>query len=107
MAAKWVVQWSLDDEMDLEKWNDWYWNVHVPLAKKLPGLRRYTTTEVKRTALGPGLFRMAEQYFDDVEALEAAVNSPIGKEIADDATPWVTELGLYVTEEQDEDLAGA
>jgi crotonobetainyl-CoA:carnitine CoA-transferase CaiB-like acyl-CoA transferase len=49
---------------------------------------------------------MAEQYFDTIEALEAAVNSDIGAAVAADATPYVTDLGLYVTVEQDEEVAG-
>ncbi|MFL5846415.1 MAG: EthD family reductase [Solirubrobacteraceae bacterium] len=104
-TAKWVVMWTLPEGMDLEAWNDWYWNQHVPMAKKLPGLRRYTTTLVHRTVLGAPLYRMAEQYFDDVEALEAAVNSEIGAAVADDAGPWVTDLSLYVTLEQEEGLS--
>ena len=101
-AAKWVVMWSLPAGADLDAWNDWYWNQHVPMAKRLPGLRRYTTTLVKRTALGTPRFRMAEQYFDSMDALEAAVASEIGAALAADATPHVTGLELYATVEQEE-----
>jgi uncharacterized protein (TIGR02118 family) len=103
-GAKWVVMWSLPEGTDLAAWEDWYWNTHVPMAKRLPGLRRYTTTVVARTALGEPLFRMAEQYFDDLEALEAAVGSELGTAVADDATPHVTGLSLYATVEQEEPL---
>jgi uncharacterized protein (TIGR02118 family) len=103
-AAKWVVMWSLPDGTDLESWNAWYWDEHVPLAKRLPGLRRYTTTLVHRTALGQPLFRIAEQYFDDLGALDAAINSEVGVALAADATPWVSDLGLYATVEHDEPL---
>jgi uncharacterized protein (TIGR02118 family) len=105
MAAKWVVTWTLPEGMDMEAYDDWYWNHHVPLAKQLPGMRRYTTTLVQRVALGAPMFRMAEQYFDDVEALEAAVGSDIGRQLAEESGPWVGELNLYVTIEEEQELS--
>jgi uncharacterized protein (TIGR02118 family) len=54
--------------------------VHGPLAKNLPGLRKYTQNHVsadpKRKA--PGWDAIVELYFDDWTAMEAAWASPLG-----------------------------
>lgn len=55
-------------------------NIHAPLAKNLPGLRKYVQNYVcsdpKRTA--PGWDAIVELYFDDRAAMEAAWASPQG-----------------------------
>jgi len=54
--------------------------VHAPLAKGLPGLRKYIQNHVcadsKRKS--PGWDAIVELYFDDWEAMEAAWASPQG-----------------------------
>lgn len=56
--------------------------VHAPLAKKLPGLRKYVhncpATDPKRKA--PGWDAIVELYFDDWSAMEAAWGTPEGAE---------------------------
>ena len=56
----------------------YYFKSHVPMAKKLPGLRRY---EVSRGAVaspaGPsGIHLVATLHFDDLAAVGAAFASP-------------------------------
>ena len=104
MAAKWVVLWNLPEGTAVVEWERWYHEQHVPLAKLLPGLTRYTLTRGVRTAYGNGYYRMAEQYFPSVEALEAAVASPHGQAVAADAGPYVIDLVLMVTEEREVQL---
>jgi uncharacterized protein (TIGR02118 family) len=54
--------------------------VHAPLAKNLPGLRKYLQNHVsddpKRES--PGWDAIVELYFDDWAAMEAAWDSPQG-----------------------------
>jgi uncharacterized protein (TIGR02118 family) len=54
--------------------------IHAPLAKNLPGLRKYVQNYVsadpKRNA--PGWDAIVELYFDDWAAMEAAWASPQG-----------------------------
>lgn len=52
-----------------------YTEVHVPLASKLPGLRRFALSHPR--ALGTAApYLVAELWFDDGEALRAALKSP-------------------------------
>ena len=57
-----------------------YRDVHIPLVKALPGLRRYT---ISRNAVAPGggeaFYLVAELDWDDMDALGAALTSPEGQ----------------------------
>ena len=66
-----------------------YRDVHVPLASKLPGLRRFTLSRPR--ALGPGdaPYLVAELWFDDVDAMKAAQKSAEMAETATDAQEMV------------------
>ena len=64
----------------------YYFKTHVPIAKKIPGLRRY---EVSRGAIatpgGPsGCHLLATLHFDSVAAVQAAFASPEGQAAAGD-----------------------
>jgi uncharacterized protein (TIGR02118 family) len=99
--VKWVVIWDMPDGIDEAEWERWYFEQHVPLALKMPGLVRYTVGKAVRTVLGPGFYRMAEQYFESVEGLEAAIASPEGVAVAEDAAPYVKNLTLVVVDEDE------
>jgi uncharacterized protein (TIGR02118 family) len=63
-----------------------YFEIHVPLAKKLPGLRKY---EVSRGPIaapaGGGPYHMvATLHFDDLAAIRQAFATPQGQACADD-----------------------
>jgi uncharacterized protein (TIGR02118 family) len=69
-----------------------YVDTHVPLAKKMPGLRKY---EVSRGAVatpgGPSNYHLvAILHFDDVAAIQAAFASAEGKAA-------VADLGNFAT----------
>lgn len=61
-----------------------YLNVHLPLVRKLPGLQRAETGTVTAALDGGELtyYRIAELYFADQDALNAAFGSPEGAETA-------------------------
>ena len=60
-------------------------NVHMPLVGKYPGLRRSEVTRITGAPLGDiRFFLMAEFYFDDKDAMDAALASPEGKAVARD-----------------------
>ena len=53
-----------------------YFNTHLPLIKKVPGLQKTVVTRFTRTIMGDGYYMMAEMYFADKETLKAAMKSP-------------------------------
>jgi uncharacterized protein (TIGR02118 family) len=58
-----------------------YNEVHIPLASKLPGLRRYTVTRPVPGPDGskPAYYLVAVLEFDDEAAVGAAMSSPEGQ----------------------------
>ncbi len=82
----------------------YYFQTHVPLAKDIPGLRKY---EVSRgpvvTPGGPaGVHLIAILHFDDLAAIQAAFASPEGRLAAADLQKFATggaELLMFDTAE--------
>ncbi|MET0575495.1 MAG: EthD family reductase, partial [Mesorhizobium sp.] len=56
----------------------YYFSTHVPLAQKIPGLRKYDVSN--GNALGPegpsNFHMVATLYFDSLDAIKTALNSP-------------------------------
>jgi uncharacterized protein (TIGR02118 family) len=62
-----------------------YREVHIPLAKALPGLRRYTVGRGPRPVRGGRpCYLVGELDWDDMAALEHAFTSPEGRATAAD-----------------------
>jgi uncharacterized protein (TIGR02118 family) len=72
---------------DPEAFDRHYRDVHIPLAKKLPGLRRYTISR-DPTPVGGGepYYLVAELDWEDMPALQHAFQSPEGQATAADVT---------------------
>jgi uncharacterized protein (TIGR02118 family) len=67
-----------------------YRDVHIPLAKKLPGLRRYTVSRGVTTVRGQSFYLVAELDWDDLESMQAAFASPEGKAASEDVPTFAT-----------------
>jgi uncharacterized protein (TIGR02118 family) len=69
-----------------------YYEIHVPLAKKLPGLRKYELSKGPvATPGGPSAFHLiATLYFDDLAAVKAGLGSPEGKAAGADVATFAT-----------------
>ncbi len=52
-----------------------YFNTHLPLIKKVPGLKETVITRFTRTVMGDGFYMMAEMHFPDEAALKGAMKS--------------------------------
>lgn len=53
---------------------------HLPLALKMPGLRKLEINKVTESPMGePDVFMVAELSFDTMEAAKTAMSSPEGK----------------------------
>lgn len=61
---------------EAQKFEDAYFNTHMPLLQKVPGLQKTVITRFTRTLMGEGLYMMAEMYFTDQTALKTAMKSP-------------------------------
>jgi len=77
MTARFLVLY--DTPRDVEAFERHYRDVHLPLARALPGLRRYTLGRDVRSIRGDGPFYLVgELEWDDMAALQAAFASPEG-----------------------------
>ena len=58
-----------------------YFETHVPLAKKLPGLRKYEVSQgpIAMPAGGAGAHFVATLHFDDMASIRAAFATPEGQ----------------------------
>ncbi len=63
-----------------------YFEVHVPLAKQLPRLVKYEINDglIASTTGHADTYRIANLYFESMEAMRNAFSSEIGKKCADD-----------------------
>ena len=77
---------------DPAAFDKYYAETHIPLAKKLPGLRKYTVTKGPiATPGGPSpLHLIATLSFDSMAAIGAAFASPEGKVTAADVPNFAT-----------------
>lgn len=82
-----IAVWSAPKPEDEQAFEDYYLNVHVPLAEKVPGMERLVLT---RTADGlegspPAFFRLAELLWEDVAAFEASEQTAEWRALREDA----------------------
>ena len=76
--------------MSREEFSRYWQEVHAPLAEKMPGVRRYIINpaiEVPGMS-EPAFDGLAELWFDDVAAMEAAFASPAGRETSGDVAAF-------------------
>jgi uncharacterized protein (TIGR02118 family) len=75
MTIKLVVLYTQPDDPD--GFDEHYLGVHVPLVEKIPGLQRFEGARIVAAPDGgeQTYFRIAELYFSDQPALQAALGS--------------------------------
>jgi uncharacterized protein (TIGR02118 family) len=83
-----------------------YFDVHVPMAKKLPGLRGYDVSRspVLTPAGDPTPYLIATLHFDDLAAIKSAFASPEGQACGADRrvfAPDDADLQLYLFDTSD------
>src|SRR5438445_11978601 len=71
---------------DVEAFDRHYFGIHVPLAKKLPGLRKYEVSHGPIAMLNNAAdtYLVAILHFDSLADIRAAFATPEGKACADD-----------------------
>ncbi|MBI3195627.1 MAG: EthD family reductase [Ignavibacteriae bacterium] len=80
---------------DVETFDKHYFEVHIPLVKKIPGLLKCEVTRITGAPFGDvNYYLMAELYFDSFDAMNEGNATPEGKTTAHDlmsfASPYVT-----------------
>src|SRR3954463_13114646 len=91
---------------DPRAFDEHYYGVHIPLARQLPGLRRYEIS--RRPILTPAgneePYLIGVLHFDDLAAIKAAFASTIGRECAADRqvlAPDPEDVQIYLFESSD------
>jgi len=66
---------------NVEAFDRHYFEIHVPLAKKIPGLRKYEVSQGPITVVaGPSdVYLIGTLHFDDLDAMKKGFASPEGK----------------------------
>jgi len=74
------------------QFDDYYYSKHVPIAKKIAGLRRYEVSHgAVSTIQGPSPYHLVAQLeFDSMEAIGKALASPEGQATAADLPNFAT-----------------
>lgn len=89
-----------------EAFDKHYFDIHVQLAKKLPGLRKYEVSHgsVAVLAGGQACHLIGTLHFDDMPAIQTAFASPEGKACAADRrllAPDDSDLQMYLFDTRD------
>ena len=71
-----------------------YRDVHIPLTRKLPGLRRYTLGRHATAIRGDPYYLIAELEWDDMDVLQKAFQSPEGRATAQDVSNLASSAGV-------------
>jgi uncharacterized protein (TIGR02118 family) len=81
--------------------------IHAPLALAVPGLRRYVQNHIQAERTRPDIPAtdveidgVAELWFDDQAALEAAARTPEMKALHADGAKFIGRIKSYVVEEK-------
>jgi uncharacterized protein (TIGR02118 family) len=77
---------------DAAAFDKYYAATHIPLAKKMPGLRKYQVSQGPvATPAGPsGIYLIAMLSFDSMAAIQSAFGSAEGKAAAADLPKFAT-----------------
>ncbi len=70
-----------------------YFDVHIPLVRKFPGLKRLEVTRVTGAPIGEAKFHlMAEMYFETKDAMDSALASSEGKAVTRDIMSFAADV---------------
>jgi uncharacterized protein (TIGR02118 family) len=91
--ARMVVTYRMPK--DTAAFDKHYFEVHVPMAKTIPGLRKYEISKgpVVTPAGLSDYYLIAILHFDDMAAIKAAFTSPEGQAAAADAATFAADRG--------------
>lgn len=99
MDYKLVATWSAPKPEDEAEFEAYYWDVHVPAAAKVPGMKRFLLTKTSDGLEGsePAFYRVAELIFDTKEDLLKSSESPEWAAMRDDAGLVIEKYGVSLS----------
>jgi uncharacterized protein (TIGR02118 family) len=91
---------------DKDAFDKHYYQIHLPLARKLPGLRRYEVNDGSIISANghSDIYLIANLYFDSLDAIKMAFASQQGKLCAEDRKKYApddsaVQIYLFETKE--------
>ena len=88
---------------NIEEFEDKYFNSHIPLANKMPGLKKVEISRMTGAPMGDApYYLMAELYFDSMEDLNKAMSSEEGKASAKNLMSFAKDIVTMMFAEVDE-----
>ncbi len=106
---KLVVLWNPPEHMTPEEFDRRYFAEHVPLARSIPGVRKYLTTKFLQSPDGspPRYYRMAELYYDSVDAAMKGRASAQSQAARQQIVDWKwRDVHFIIGDEASQSLAG-
>jgi len=79
---------------DKVKFDEHYFNTHVPITAKIPGLRKMKVTKMVGSPMGgeSKYYLMCEMYYDSMDAFKAAMKTDEAKASGKDLMSFAGEL---------------
>lgn len=78
---------------DVDAFEKHYWEIHVPLNNKMPGLLKTTFSRFTSAPMGdPRFYLQCDMYFENIESLNNAMKSPEGKAAGKDLMSFASDL---------------
>jgi len=83
---------------DPEAWLDYYREIHLPIVRKIPGVRNIRWGNVLRTNDGspPPCWLISDVYFDNMAALESALESAEMQEAFADTSKFILDGNVQI-----------
>jgi len=82
-VVRFIILWH-DRPTDADAFDRHYREVHIPLANKMTGLRRYSLSRGLTPVRGRAPYCVAELEWDDMQAMRRDMQSPAGRATAED-----------------------
>jgi uncharacterized protein (TIGR02118 family) len=96
------------DGMTHEQFVKHWVEIHAPLARKVPGLRRYVQTHILEARRRPDVPSLdveidgiAELWYDDRDSMMRALASPEGKALYADGALFIGRIKTFTAEERE------
>ena len=97
---KMIILLAKKPTMNDEEFVKYWLETHAPLARKMPGLRKYVVTAVQRPPnKEPDYHGIVELWFDDKESMRRAFASPEGQATEQDSEKFTRLMTTLFVEE--------